>query len=256
MTEEQQRFLDYIKKYVGQPYVWGGSGQTVTKSNYISTINKMETSGGYGIISYKKAATDFCEKLFAKGMTELKIFDCSGYISKALISAGLLSRRRDCDGLWSKCKRTTELRDFNLLFRVNSSNKEDETHIGVYYNGKQYHAKGRKYGVVCEPYKKSYWHKMGVYPGLGTEKALSVHANESNYIFTKLLKSPMTNSQDVRELKKLLIAKGYTQGITASNGNFYASTKKVVKQFQKDHGLEVDGIAGKNTITALGGVWR
>ena len=40
-----------------------------------------------------------------------------------------------------------------------------------------------------------------------------------------------------------------------TNGNFYANTTKVVKKFQKDNKLTVDGIAGKNTITALGGEW-
>ena len=75
------------------------------------------------------------------------------------------------------------------------------------------------------------------------------------YAFRKLLKKPMYGSQDVKELKKLLIAKGYT-GISADNGNFLGSTEKAVKAFQADKGLQVDGKAGKQTIQALGGIWQ
>ena len=217
----------------------------------------METSGGYEDITYKEAAIKFCNGLFAKGQTKLTIFDCSGYISKALMAAGLANKRLDCDGIWTRCTRTYAPADFTLLFRVSSTNSEDETHIGVYYRGYQYHAKGRKYGVVKEKYKPSYWNKMGVYPGLSEKvSGAASTAQASGYVFRKLLKKPMYGSQDVRELKKLLIAKGYKTGISATNGNYLSSTEKIVRQFQEDHGLQVDGRAGKYTITALGGVWK
>ena len=251
MTEAQEKFLNYIVKHVGQPYIWGAEGQTLTKTNYISFIEKNETNGGYSSkLSYKQAAKAFCDKLFSKGQTKLTVFDCSGYVSKALIFAGLLDKRRDCDGIWAKCVRTSKPADFTLLYRVNSRNAEDETHIGVYIGGYQYHAKGRKYGVVKEKYRASYWHKMGVYPGLSR-----IVEGADGYIFTRLLRSPMINSRDVMELKKLLIKKGY-KGITATNGNYLSSTEAVVMQFQRDAGLKVDGKAGRDTITALGGVWN
>ena len=45
-------------------------------------------------------------------------------------------------------------------------------------------------------------------------------------------------------------------GLTITNKFFFASTQAVVKAAQKELGLTVDGKAGKQTITALGGVWR
>lgn len=245
MTDAQEKFLKYIKKHVGQPYVWGGSGTTVTKDNYKSVIESKETNGSYSDgTTYKQAARAFCEKLFSKGQTKLTIHDCSGYISKALIAAGLRSSRADCDGLWAKCTKTNTPKNFTLLFRATG---EDETHVGVYYGGKQYHSKGRKYGVVCETYKKSYWDKMGVYKGLSTASQPDKAAKGE---FTRILKSGCTG-EDVKELKAALLAKGYG-GLTLTNGNFFSSTKRVVKQFQKDNGLTVDGIVGKNTYKALG----
>ena len=244
MSTVQEKFIEYILKYVGQPYVWGGTGETLTPSTYEAYIDRKETS-----TSYKATAKSFCRKLFIAGHKSVTAHDCSGYISKALMAAGLRTKRTDCDGLWSKCTRTYSPADFTLLFRWSSTNKEDETHVGVYYKGYQYHAKGRSYGVVKEKYRASYWHKMGTYPGLSA-------AGNAAFAFTKVLKNPMYSRQDVRELKKLLIAKGYTNGITATNGNFLSSTEKVVRQFQADNGLQVDGKAGRNTITALGGTWK
>jgi peptidoglycan hydrolase-like protein with peptidoglycan-binding domain len=78
------------------------------------------------------------------------------------------------------------------------------------------------------------------------------------FIFYRELKRGM-KGQDVVELKKLLIAKGYKDGITIdtkTSPNFGPTTKTLVKQFQADNGLTVDGIAGPQTITALGGYFR
>lgn len=58
--------------------------------------------------------------------------------------------------------------------------------------------------------------------------------------------------EDVRQLQKALLAKGYKQVRTA-DGVFGQWTYDAVRAFQKDHGLSVDGIAGKNTLRALYG---
>ena len=63
---------------------------------------------------------------------------------------------------------------------------------------------------------------------------------------------------DVVELKKLLIGHGYTDGITidtASSVSYGGKTRALVKQYQRDTVLTVDGIAGRNTITSLGGIY-
>ena len=78
-------------------------------------------------------------------------------------------------------------------------------------------------------------------------------ADPEAFKFLRLLKSGC-KGVDVMELKCLLIKKGCT-GITASNQNFASQTKAAVMAFQKANNLTVDGVAGKNTITALGGVW-
>ena len=58
--------------------------------------------------------------------------------------------------------------------------------------------------------------------------------------------------EDVKQLQKTLLSKGYYQVRTA-DGVYGQWTYDAVRAFQKDHGLSVDGIAGKNTLRALYG---
>ena len=94
------------------------------------------------------------------------MFDCSGFVSYVLTHAGVFSGRRDCDGLFSLCTQIDRPRDGALLFRVSSSDNNDETHVGLYFGGYAYHAKGRDDGVVCEKYNAKYWHKIGWWKAL------------------------------------------------------------------------------------------
>ena len=48
-----------------------------------------------------------------------------------------------------------------------------------------------------------------------------------------------------------LINKGYSCGSFGADGEFGKDTEAAVKAFQKDHGLTVDGVIGKNTWAAL-----
>ena len=56
---------------------------------------------------------------------------------------------------------------------------------------------------------------------------------------------------DVREMQSLLIQLGYDCGRWGADGDFGDCTEMAVRNFQKDHDLVCDGIAGKNTVAAL-----
>ena len=53
----------------------------------------------------------------------------------------------------------------------------------------------------------------------------------------------------VREMQEKLIAYGYLQG--EADGAYGNQTRRAVEAFQYQHGLSVDGIAGRNTLTVL-----
>lgn len=62
--------------------------------------------------------------------------------------------------------------------------------------------------------------------------------------------------EDVRGLQRALIARGYACGRAGADGIFGDDTKKAVRAFQGSERLTVDGIAGRQTVTALGGTWK
>lgn len=55
--------------------------------------------------------------------------------------------------------------------------------------------------------------------------------------------------EEVKQLQKALSIAGYTVG---NDGFFGDGTEEAVKKFQKDHGLEADGVVGNATWTKLG----
>lgn len=59
-----------------------------------------------------------------------------------------------------------------------------------------------------------------------------------------------SRSEEVKKIQTALRDKGYFN--SNIDGIFGTLTKKAVMRFQSDYGLTVDGIAGKNTLKALG----
>ena len=55
--------------------------------------------------------------------------------------------------------------------------------------------------------------------------------------------------KEVVSMQEALIKLGYLKG--ASDGNFGTGTKTAVENFQKENGLDVDGIAGAKTLEKL-----
>lgn len=148
-------------------YVWGGSGQLCCQvtEDWIRQKESRCENGKHAddAVAAWKAVMDSQYRNVAR------CFDCSGYVSYCLIAAKALDKRRDCDGLYARCNPTDNLENGTLLFRVNKSDPNDETHVGVYFRGHVYESKGRKYGVVRSSYKSKEWAKMGWFKTLEHE---------------------------------------------------------------------------------------
>ena len=56
---------------------------------------------------------------------------------------------------------------------------------------------------------------------------------------------------DVKELQSLLIQLGYDLGKWGADGDFGDATEMAVRKFQKEHGCEVDGKVGSETLVAI-----
>lgn len=239
-------FIEYLESQVGMPYVWGAQHTKLTPSNYVSIVQRREETA-----KYEKQALEFCRQKFAEGASVLYASDCSGLGMYWMQNKQKLYKKdMSANTLMSNCTIVTgKPKRGYWAFRLDGKRA---VHIGYMVDDTYIiHAKGRAYGVVKEKYKSSYWHKTGI-PKLFANEidggAETVDTGE--FVFNRVLKYGR-KGEDVKELKAALLAKGYG-GLTLSNGNFYGSTRKVVKQFQQDKGLDVDGICGKDTYTALG----
>lgn len=111
-------------------------------------------------------------------------------------------------------------------------------------------ARGVMYGVVMtllSQRKPNYWGIMDKYFDYA-EVTGSVPA--AQHLGGRLLRNG-TEGEDVRELQAMLIELGCDCGRWGADGEFGDATEMAVREFQRAHGLEVDGVVGPRTIGAL-----
>lgn len=89
------------------------------------------------------------------------------------------------------------------------------------------------------------WKPFLTYEGEGTASDQAVTPR------TLKLTSPMMQGKDVQQVQEALLKAGLSVGDKA-DGIFGNATDAAVKQLQKNKGLTVDGIAGAQTLQALG----
>lgn len=152
--ELQADFIAYLYKQLGNIYCWGGNGEDAT--DY--AIDVMENSS-----ANKRRTKAFLAKQKKAGVQNIKMYDCSGLISRWLQDHGMAKSKRNCNHLWSMSTKITraELQPCDLLFRGTDS---DKSHVGVYVgNGMVIESKGRDYGVVIRPIDATagYWKYFG-----------------------------------------------------------------------------------------------
>lgn len=241
-------FIEYLDEQYknGCIYVWGAQGESDISENW---IKKKETS-----TENANRAVKLWKKRVNAGYKNIRAFDCSGlgmfYLQNI---TGAYSGDANANTLMNdKCNKITKrsaLKKGDWVFRVNSSGRA--YHIGYIVTDdlQVIEAKGRDDGVVkrgIDASGSSYWNAYG------RPKIFDI---EADWTVSRLLKktSPMMRGADVSELQRRLKAAGCDCG--EIDGIFGKKTRNAVKAYQRKANLKEDGIAGKNTVTALGGVW-
>lgn len=250
-TNKLKEFLAHLHDQVKNHsiYVWGAQGQNapVISEAWIRSRETNETNA--------KRAIAFWKKQVEAGYGDvLRAFDCSGLGMYFLQNMkGFLAYDLSAHGMYNKCIKLTKdrLRIGDFVFKLDKTGRA--THIGYVVDTdlNVIEAKGRDAGVVKVPLSGNTWNAYGR-PPFWTEA--EVAECEGKFIFNRVLKYGRIGD-DVCELKKLLAANGFT-GLNVKNRNYFGSTRSKVKVFQKAKGLTVDGKAGPQTITALGGFYQ
>lgn len=178
-----QGFMAYLKKQLGQPYVWGGQHTKLTPTTYVSLIDrKEEKTGGYKKETYAQAAKTFCRKKFDSGSKVLYAYDCSGLGAYYLYN---LTKAYSTDvtahTMYTRCDlaKKGELPKAGWwVFRLNKKGRA--THVGYMISDSHLiEAKGRRDGVVETRFQAKSWDAWGI-PRVFAEEvaALSHPASE------------------------------------------------------------------------------
>lgn len=244
-------FIAYLEEQVANHsiYIWGGQGQmypTLTEA----WIKKKESGTNLtnALKTYAKAVAAGFEKI-------CRAFDCSGLGTYWLYNLKhLINGDKTAHGMMGLCTIIDKkhLKKGDWVFRVykSGSKKGRAYHIGYVVDDdlNVIEARGRAYGVQKRALNASagYWNAFGR-PSVFAEYIDTDEEIAEHMSFNRILKKGM-KGDDVRELQKLLNKAGDD---IAVDGDFGSKTLAAVKTFQSRHGLDVDGIVGKETIVAL-----
>ena len=253
---------EYAIAQLGRPYWWGCFGQLADGALYAQ--KKKQYPGYY-------TAADFPSQYGQK------VHDCVGLIKGYLWCDSADGEPKYCgaqdvavEGLYRKCSRKGSITSLPekpgvCVFMANMG------HVGVYIgNGQVVEAMGHAYGVVKTKLAGRGWAYWGMpewieYGGeepsqSATQTALPEgEPREEDFTLGFRILRQGSVGEDVKALQLMLKVRGYQCGYYGSNGDgadgeFGAATKKQLISYQRVNGLEPDGEAGPDTMSALLGI--
>lgn len=241
--------LRYFQRAVteGWGYVWGLNGELYTEERA-----RKYKAAGRSTSPWRDPETywtEDCKRWFGKMSA-----DCSGGIVGAMRTIQPRYADRTANTFRSQF---VECGTVDTIPEIPGVAVWRSGHIGIYEGaGDVLEFRGTEYGAVrtrLADRSFTHWGKLKdvVYPTWWTVNRLLKHT------------APMQRGADVKELQTRLICDGFIKVLVAGelktvkpDGIFGPITEAAVKAYQRSKQLAVDGKAGRNTITALGGVWR
>ena len=192
------------------------------------------------------------------------VADCSGLFSWAFKKLGgymyhgsntMYKSYCTANGAMKNGKRTDgqELKPGTAVF---TGTETEHGHVGLYIgNGIVIEAESTKNGVIKSKVTKSKWTWWGELKGVdyGTAPA-SEPAGDSGFPDHSVWRPTIrrgSKGEDVRYVQTILYSLGYGLGSYGIDGDFGRATEAAVKEFQRDHGLNQDGVVGPLTYDAL-----
>ena len=240
------------------PYVWGAYGQKCTPSHRKAYASRSACPSGEAeqirkkcqVCSGKKSSCDGC-KYYPGG--PVLDFDCRGFtrwvLGRAgisLLGAGATSQWNNSSN-WARKGLIADLPDGQVccLFMQNGKKM---SHTGLHVGGGNViHCSGEvKRGKTTDRGWTHYAVPKGLegeaLPGLEVQPAQQASGTVSRPMLRK-----GSRGEAVRELQSRLMERGYDLGVCGADGIFGKKTLAAVKAFQRDCGIQMDGIAGPVT---------
>lgn len=242
MNKTGQGLADYAIAQLGRPYWWGTFGQRATPALLAQKRQQYpEAYGSYG---------SECAKHYGE-----RVHDCVGLIKGYLWSAGVDSvpMYNSCQdvtaaGLYSACSKTGAIASLPEEAGVCVFMK-DLSHVGVYVGGGEVvEAAGHAKGVVKSRLAQRGWAYWGKPRWISYDGAAQPADAAKNELPELGLGSA---GEYVRSVQLLLIGRGYSCGSSGADGEFGICTEFAAAAYQREHGLEPDGIVGVRTWKRL-----
>lgn len=236
-------------------YLWGAHGQICTQKLLDYEYDHYYKKNGWNRQEYES---------ITKGWVDdgVRVTDCQGLLDAFL--GNNINANSNYNGYCTEKGLIAEIkRPFVIGEAVFNGTATKKTHVGWvcgFLKGDPLvvEARGLKYGVVITRMSNRVWKYRGLMTKKFSYENVEPQPEPSHYIFLRNLRYGCVGD-DVIQLKMLLKNAGYDRGITtntASSRKFGSATRRLVKDYQRDNGLTVDGIAGSKTITSLGGIYR
>lgn len=246
-------------------YIFGQSGGKWTESDQKLKVNYMVKNFGS---DWKKNTDAKKNKYYNSALNGSKwighnVADCSGMFVWAYRQYGLKITHRSTSIYKSYCSKKGRLTDAlkktilpgTAVFTGDT--ESDHPHIGLYVgNGKCIEAAGVDSGVITSNITAGKWKWYGElksvsYPASEATEQPSAPADDKEpYSSLPTLKRG-SKGEYVSLLQTKLVNKGYSVGSYGIDGDFGKATEAAVRQFQRDNGLDPDGIVGAKTWDAL-----
>ena len=247
-------------------YIWGSAGIMWTAAKQQQKVDYMVSKYGANWQKNADAKNDnyYSAALYGAKWIGHTVADCSGLFACAFKQLGGAIAHGSNSIYDSYCGDKGKL-DSSLKQRLvpgvavftstTTNGKVKHNHIGLYVgNGKVIEAQGTQAGVCVSNITASKWTYYGYMKGVSYSYTVPASPNVTAGTTqqSKTLRKG-DKGEAVKELQNKLLAKGYKLPRYGADGDFGNETLEAVKQFQRDHGLAVDGIAGEKTLSALDG---
>lgn len=258
MNNNAQKIIEAAKSQLGNPYVFGMWGRECTPSvrrQYAgyNPSHKRAIFKACPVLSGKQPSCDGC-----KWQGKLA-FDCRGFIYWCIFQGyGFKLKGGGCTSQWGykvNWAQQGAIGDMpDLVCCVYQYRGGKFQHTGLHIGGgKVIHCSaGVQWGDTSDKAWTHYAIPAGLYTAEEIEAAKPLGDNTpakqpEEIVYFNLRRG--SKGTEVTRLQTALNAQGYDCG--AADGIFGAKTEAAVRNFQSDHSLTVDGIAGRDTQAAL-----
>lgn len=239
---------------VGWAYVFGARGELCTPANR----RKYYASKGAEHPTIKSACKGFdsgnCSgcKWYPKEK-RTRFFDCRGFpywillqvYGWKLMGSGATSQWNNKDNWKAQGEIATMPKDTLVCLFVKKGSSM--SHTGFGWNSETVECSA---GVQHFTSRNKKWTHWGVPACIGAEVKPAEPAEEPKDKTWPTIRKGNKNVY-VKQMQQILDKLGYNLGICGVDSDFGTATEKALKEFQRDHQLEQDGVCGPQTWAAL-----